>query len=67
MHFTSSDYKNDLKHRLLGTEAPKSYKPLTDTAVPSLNLPQVKKREGEEITGSKDGQVKVSIVSDGKV
>ncbi|XP_076056682.1 uncharacterized protein LOC143034471 isoform X2 [Oratosquilla oratoria] len=42
MHFTSSDYKDDLKHRLLGTEAPKSYRPLTDTAVPSLNLPQGK-------------------------
>ncbi|XP_045106025.1 uncharacterized protein LOC123501322 isoform X2 [Portunus trituberculatus] len=43
MHFTSSDYKDDLKHRLLGTEAPKSYRPLTDTAVPSLNLPQAGK------------------------
>ncbi|KAK8393490.1 hypothetical protein O3P69_006661 [Scylla paramamosain] len=42
MHFTSSDYKDDLKHRLLGTEAPKSYRPLTDTAVPSLNLPKGK-------------------------
>ncbi|MPC76673.1 hypothetical protein E2C01_071097 [Portunus trituberculatus] len=36
MHFTSSDYKDDLKLRLLGAEAPKSYRPLTDTAVPSL-------------------------------
>ena len=39
MHFTSLDYKDDLKHRLLGTEAPKNYRPLRDTAVPSLNLP----------------------------
>ncbi|MPC18303.1 hypothetical protein E2C01_011181 [Portunus trituberculatus] len=41
MHFTRSDYEDDLKHRLLGTETPKSHRLLTDATVPSLNLPQV--------------------------
>lgn len=42
VHFTNSDYRDDMKHRLLGIEAPKRQRALKDNAVPSLLLPRGK-------------------------
>ena len=42
VHFTSDDYKDDIKHRLLNLESPKTLRLLKDDAVPSLHLPKGK-------------------------
>lgn len=39
VHFHDSDYKDDMKSRLLGIESPKGQRVLKDGALPSLALP----------------------------
>ena len=40
VHFADTDYKDDMKSRLLGIDTPKRQRTLKDDAVPSLFMPQ---------------------------
>ena len=42
IHFTSDDYRDDMKNRLLNLESPKNHRPLKEDVVPSLHLPNGK-------------------------